>query len=105
MIQFKEEEIFHWKNSHLQKIIFRVEVISCYKFLGVQIKSERVYKSVKELKRLWPKKLNFPHISDVKLHTLLKMYDQYPKKTNYEVLNALFDITLLNSNWLSSEDN
>ena len=26
------------------------------------------------------------------------------RKRNYEVLNEIFDITLLNSNWLSSED-
>ena len=32
------------------------------------------------------------------------MYDQCQKKGNYEVLNEFFDITLLNSNWLSSED-
>ena len=97
MIQLKEEVIFHWKNSHLQKIIFRVEVIGCYKFLGIDIKSkrERVYKIMKELKRLWPKKLNFPHISDVKLYTLLKMYDQCRKKRNYEVLNELFDMNII----------
>ena len=54
MIQLKEEEIFHWKNSRLQKILFRVEVIGYYKFLGIEIKSkrERVYKIVNELKRL-----------------------------------------------------
>ena len=32
------------------------------------------------------------------------MYDQCRKKRNYEVLNELFDIILLNSIWLSSED-
>ena len=64
----------------------------------------RSYKIMKELKRLWPKKLNFPHIPDVKLCTLLKIYDQCRKKRNYEVLNELFDMKLLNSIWLSSED-
>ena len=27
-----------------------------------------------------------------------------PKEKEYEVLNEVFDITLLNGNWLSSED-
>ena len=32
------------------------------------------------------------------------MYEKYRKKKEYEVLNEVFDITLLNGNWLSSED-
>ena len=33
------------------------------------------------------------------------MYEKCQKKKEYEVLNEVFDITLLNGNWLSSEDN
>ena len=32
------------------------------------------------------------------------MYEKCRKKKEYEVLNEVFDITLLNGNWLSSED-
>ena len=32
------------------------------------------------------------------------MYEKCRKKNEYEVLNEVFDITLLNGNWLSSED-
>ena len=32
------------------------------------------------------------------------MYEKSRKKKEYEVLNEVFDITLLNVNWLSSED-
>ena len=39
-----------------------------------------------------------------KLYTLLKMYKKSRKKKEYEVQNEVFDITLLNGNWLSSED-
>ena len=35
---------------------------------------------------------------------LLKMSEKCQKKMEYEVLNEVFDITLLNGNWLSSED-
>ena len=40
----------------------------------------------------------------MKLYTLLKMYEKCRKKKEYEVLNEVFDVTLLNGNWLSSED-
>ena len=45
------------------------EVIGCYKFLGIEMKSksERSYKIEKELKGLWQKKLNFLHISDTNI--------------------------------------
>ena len=33
-----------------------------------------------------------------------KMYEKCRKKEEYEVLNEVFDIILLNGNWLSSED-
>ena len=38
---------------------------------------------------------------------LLKMYEKCQKKKEHEleVPNEVFDITLLNGNWLSSEDN
>ena len=32
------------------------------------------------------------------------MYEKCRKKKEYEFLNEVFDITLLNGNWLSSED-
>ena len=32
------------------------------------------------------------------------MYKKCRKKKEYEFLNEVFDITLLNGNWLSSED-
>ena len=32
------------------------------------------------------------------------MYEKCRKKKEYEVLNEVFDITLLYGNWLSSED-
>ena len=32
------------------------------------------------------------------------MYEECRKKKEYEVLNEVFDITLLNGNWLLSED-
>ena len=32
------------------------------------------------------------------------MYDKCQKKKEYEVLNETFHITLLNDNWLSTED-
>ena len=32
------------------------------------------------------------------------MYEKCRKKKEYEVLNEVFDRTLLNGNWLSSED-
>ena len=32
------------------------------------------------------------------------MYEKCLKKKEYDVLNEVFDITLLNGNWLSSED-
>ena len=32
------------------------------------------------------------------------MYEKCRKKKEYEVLNEVFDITLFNGNWLSSED-
>ena len=32
------------------------------------------------------------------------MYEKCRKKKEYEVLKEVFDITLLNGNWLSSED-
>ena len=35
---------------------------------------------------------------------LFEMYEKCRKKKEYEFLNEVFDITLLNGNWLSSED-
>ena len=60
------EPIFTCRRS---KILLRIEVIGRYKFLGIEIKSksERSYEIGKELKGLWQKKLNFPHISDTNI--------------------------------------
>ena len=73
-------------------------------------KSERSYEIGKELTGLCRKSSIFltyltqtyegNHIH----YMLLKMCEKCRKKKEYEVLNEVFDITLLNGDWLSSKD-
>lgn len=86
------------------------QIVGRYQFLGAEIKGrkERIVNITKELKNLWEKKLNFPHVSDQviqrKLTCVLKTYDECVKRAKYDALDKLFDITKVKGEWLSTED-
>ena len=69
-------------------------------------KSERSYAIGKELTGLWQKKLNFPTYltQTYEVNYAVENVWKCWKKKEYEVLNEVFDITLLKGNWLLSED-
>ena len=92
------------------RIPLQLQIVGRYQFLGAYVKGrkERIDQISKEITKLWDNKLNFPRVSDqvirAKLMKVLKVYDECVKRGKYDVLNALFDITKVNGQWLSSED-
>jgi hypothetical protein len=85
-------------------------VIGRFKFLESTAKErrERIGLIAVELKALWSKTLNFPHVSDqaicAKLAKLLKDYERCRKKQNFDALNELFDVTNVKGEWMCKED-
>ncbi|XP_033001400.1 uncharacterized protein LOC117044702 [Lacerta agilis] len=85
-------------------------VIGRFKFLESTAKErrERISLIAVELKALWRKTLNFPHVSDqaicAKLANLLKDYERCRKKQNFDSLNELFDVTKVKGEWMCKED-
>jgi hypothetical protein len=61
-----------------------------------------------ELKALWSKTLNFPHVSNqaicAKLANLLKDYKRCRKKQNFDSLDELFDVTKVKGEWVCKEN-
>ena len=96
--------------SERSRIPLKNHVIGRFKFLESTAKErrERIDLIAVELKDLWSKTLNFPHVSDqaicVKLAKLLKDYERCRKKQNFDSLNELFDMTVMKGEWLCKED-
>ena len=96
--------------SERSRMPLKIHVVGRFKFLESTAKErrERIGLIVVELKALWSKTLNFPHVSDqaicAKLENLLKDYEYCRKKQNFNSLNELFDVTKVKGNWLCKED-
>ena len=96
--------------SERNRMAMKNHVIGCFKLLELTAKErrERIGLIAVELKDLWSKTLNFPHVSDraicTKLAKLLKDYERCRKKQSFDSLNELFDVTKMKGKWLCKED-
>ena len=96
--------------SERSRMPLKKHVIGRFKFLESTAKErrERIGLIAVELKALWSKTLNFPHVSDqaicAKLANLLKDYKRCRKKQNFDSLNELFDVTKVKDEWMCKED-
>lgn len=96
--------------SKRSRMPLKTHIIGRFKFLESTAKERRVRIRLiaVELKALWSKTLNFPHVSDQaicgKLENLLKDYERCRKKQNFNSLNELFDVTKVKGEWLCKED-
>ena len=96
--------------SERSRMPLKNHVIGRFKFLESSAKErrERIGLIAVELKALWSKTLNFPHVSDqaicAKLANLLKDYERCRKKQNFDSLNELFDVTKVKGEWMCKED-
>lgn len=96
--------------SERSRMPLKNHVIGRFKFLESTAKErrERIGLIAVELKALWSKTLNFPHVSDqaicAKLANLLKDYERCRKKQNFDSLNELFDVTKVKGEWMCKED-
>ena len=104
-VSIYEAPLSEWSRKPLKN-----HVIGRFKFLESTAKErrERIGLIAVELKDLWSKTLNFPHVSDqaicAKLAKLLKGYERCRKKQNFDSLNELFDMTKMKGEWLCKED-
>lgn len=96
--------------SERSRMPLKSHIIGRFKFLESTVKErrKRIGLIAVELKDLWSKTLNFPHVSDqaicAKLENLLKDYEHCRKKQNFDSLNELFDVTKVKGEWLCKED-
>lgn len=96
--------------SERSRMPLKNHVIGRFKFLESTAKGrrERIGLIAIELKALWSKTLNFPHISDqaicAKLTKLLEDYERCRKKQNFDSLKELFDMTKVKGEWMCKED-
>lgn len=96
--------------SERSRMPLKNHVIGRFKFLESTAKErrKRIGLIAVEIKALWRKTLNFPHVSDqaicAKLENLLKSYDRCRKKQNFDSLNELFDVTKVKGEWMRKED-
>lgn len=96
--------------SERSRIPLKKHVIGRFKFLESTAKErrERIGLIAGELKTLWSKTLNFPHVSDqaicAKLKNLLKDHERCRKKQNFDSLNQVFDVTKVKGEWMCKED-
>jgi hypothetical protein len=88
----------------------KAQVVGRYNHLGLSIKGrrDRVGVLAEEVTNLWTHTLNFPIISKQaiisKLEKLLKVYDECVRRSCFEKLDSIFDITKEGGVWLNSED-
>lgn len=103
-------QIYEAPLSERSRMPLKNHVIGRFKFLESTAKArrERIGLIGVELKALWSKTLNFPHLSDqaicAKLENLLKDYERCRKKQNFDSLNELFDVTKAKGEWMCKED-
>ena len=92
------------------RIPLKIQIVGRYLFLASSIKGrkERLKVISREVTRLWENRLNFPTLSiqvvQAKLDKLLKAYDECVKRSKYDSLDEVFDVTKESGEWLCSED-
>lgn len=86
------------------------QVVGRYLFLGKTVKSkkQRIAEIMNEVTDLWKQKLNFPMVLESsvrrKVMRLIALYSTCAKRSNFEPLNRVFDVTKIDGQWLNEND-
>ena len=92
------------------RIPLKKHIYGRFQYLASNIKDtkERLKNILTEVKRLWTEVLNFPIITDqaviAKLEKVVDLYRECSRRSNFEKLDEVFDVTKLDGTWLNAED-